>query len=33
MKQNNQYHAWLNSDYFSAILLSEKDPQAIHFKN
>ena len=32
MKQNNQYHAWLNSDKFSAILLNEIDTQAIHFK-
>ena len=32
MKQNNQYHAWLNSDKFSASLLSEKDTQAFHFK-
>ena len=32
MKQNNQSHAWLNSDQFSVILLSEKDTQAIHFK-
>ena len=32
MKQNTQSHAWLHLDLFSAILLSEKDTQAIHFK-
>ena len=32
MKQNNQFHALLNLDTFSAISLSDKHTQAIHCK-